>query len=216
MPPGEGGTDCLLGDWEAVFSVGLITKREKDADAEIFGNPNLMYKVYEPYTRNLYTNEPEMPLWAWKANQKPGVEVSTAWEDVLKLPWLPVTQLPMSTWKRFYDAAYQKLPGRGALKVEKNWKGTGLEVVHPLPTNMFKNKVLMNESVKSECAALFTPSLAEKELARATSQKVLSFDKDEWQYMADLPEAFRAKMRRDRQPAADPDEDEGEDLSDLL
>jgi hypothetical protein len=179
---------ALLGNWEKYFSVCRIVDYDKPNKSDPVDDPKFRLKVYEPYHE-----ESDMPLWAWKQLKARSSEhVSTEWEDVLKLPWKEVTQMPLSTWDAFYsDHAYKKDA------VVPNWKGTGLPVVSKLPKDDagFKDGVLRLETHYSNLVGVFRPSKSEDAMyARAApGKRVHRFDKEEWDRLTELPEALVAK-----------------------
>lgn len=174
----------LLGDWELSFMVGTVIKRDKDTD------PKLTLRAYEPYHVGT-DGEPDMPLWAWKAKQgnlEPPVAVSTAWKDVINLPWKQIIYLPVNTYTTHYA---QKVPGKN---VQQNWKETGCRVVDPLPSNPSVNGILRYEALLSLVAKVMQRVGDEVQPHLPKECPIIKFEDSELRSLRDLPEEVRLKM----------------------
>jgi hypothetical protein len=180
---------AILGNWEREYNVGRITDRDKPNPADAQDDPNFFLKLYEPYHET--NGLPDIPLWAWAA-KNPDQDVSTAWEDVLKLPWKEVTQMPLSTWEAFYN---EHKYAKGA--VVDDWKGTGLNVVTKFPKTDrgFKDGILRLETPYSTLAGVFQPSKEENSMYANAKPgvRVHRFDSVEWARLTELPMVIKSK-----------------------
>ena len=97
---------------------------------------DLTITLYEPW--KFYDGLPSMPLWVSRKIEGDNCgEYSTesiAWVDLLRLPWLPASQMPLDIHKALIESngkLYHKpLPD----KVVINYKGTGIDVVKMKPS----------------------------------------------------------------------------------
>ena len=114
--------------------IGIINKRHKTGPN--LPEDNLIITLYEPW--KIYDSLPSMPLWASRKiegdNCYEWLTESIAWMDLLQLPWLPVSQMPVEVHKaltEFIGEVYHKpLPH----KVDTNYKGTRIDVVKMKPS----------------------------------------------------------------------------------
>ena len=134
-----------LGDWETTFNVGRITHRAGDKAGEPKIDKEFSMECYEPYWA-AHDGAALMPLWAWNLLRAKAGEpvVSTAWEDVVHLPWRPIRQLPVATFDAFYaDDVVEEQPKKRARSTGKpsaydgtiteDWNGTGVSVYTRMP-----------------------------------------------------------------------------------
>jgi hypothetical protein len=186
---------ALLGEWEERFAMGRVTKRDPETK-DCPKDPILHYKVYEPYHVGA-DGEPDLPLWAWAAKERAaGNTASTSWDLALQLPWLEVKQLPALTWITFYADTFKALRPRGTAPFVRNWKGTGVDVVYPLPAVICPGNILHQNDHLSNVASVFAQSNAERAASLSHGRPVIKFDKEEWVYLADLPEVVVSKRRQ--------------------
>jgi hypothetical protein len=137
---------CALGDWETQFNVGRITHRAGDKPGAPKIDKEFSMECFEPYCAGI-DGAGIMPLWAWNKQQaKAGKPVeSTAWADVVHLPWRPIRQLPVATFDAFYAADVvderpkkkARAPGTKPLAydgtITENWNNTGVSVYTKMP-----------------------------------------------------------------------------------
>jgi hypothetical protein len=154
----DGDRESLLGDWETEFTVGRVMTRGKEAD------PVLIIRVFEPYHADA-AGRPVMPLWAWKAMNP---TASTSWSTAIKLPWLPITKLPVSTWDQFYEASAPLSRSHVRDHVDLNWEGTGVKVLTKIPDGRgtATKGILRGQNLDSNAAAVFQLDAAEKAMIK--------------------------------------------------
>jgi hypothetical protein len=198
--------EFLLGDWEAEFQVGYIYQINAEEDAD---DPILSMRAYEPYHADA-AGAPVMPLWAWKALAPADTPVSTAWKDVVKLPWQPIDKLPLSTWEHFYakDYSAKLTEEKRAELLDLDFEGTKIALLKKLPNGPCVNKpssnkfnastrknILSVRSHRSNVAVILMLDEEERE-AYSMGSYVHTFDTDELERMAGL-DAVQEKSRAD-------------------
>lgn len=123
--------ECVLGPWEKEYQLGVITSRPSkgnNLDSDI-----LTIQMFEPWTAK--NGVPHMPLWA--AMKLAGDDVkqadfsvfSTEWNDLVKLPWLPISQMPLSVFKALVETNGEKFEAPRSSQIIQNFNGTGTSVV---------------------------------------------------------------------------------------
>jgi hypothetical protein len=126
--------DCVLGPWEKQYLIGVINKRQRTGPN--LPEDDLTITLYEPW--KVYDGLPSMPLWASikiEGDDRDEHPIdSIAWVDLLQLPWLPVSQMPLEVHKALTESngeLYHKPPPN---KVATNYMGTGIDVVKMKPS----------------------------------------------------------------------------------
>ena len=126
--------DCVLGPWEKQYLIGVINKRQRTGPN--LPEDDLTITLYEPW--KVYDGLPSMPLWASikiEGDDRDEHPIdSIAWVDLLQLPWLPVSQMPLEVHKALTESngeLYHKPPPN---KVVTNYMGTGIDVVKMKPS----------------------------------------------------------------------------------
>lgn len=184
----DGEKEVLLGDWETEFTVGYIFRRT--VAGEYRKDPQLFIHAYEPYCKD--PSGRLVPLWARNAAAPPGTALSTRWQDVLRLPWLPITRLPVPTWDRFYSDGR---PLRSQ-QVVQNWEGTNIAVLPQLPRthDAVDQDMLVSTHRASFAAAVFTLDERETEARRLKKQAhVHTFPPEEYTRLARLGDIQAAR-----------------------
>jgi len=107
---------ALLGDWERDLQLGVISHREipkppdvpsrnvvkkrkrKSDEPDPSHQVKLEIKMFEPYWRDAETGLAVHPMWIenLKRIRRNEQRAPMDWKDVVKLPWKPVTQLPLT------------------------------------------------------------------------------------------------------------------------
>ena len=114
--------------------IGVINKRQRTGPN--LPEDDLTITLYEPW--RVYDGLPSMPLWASRKiegddRDEHSIE-SIAWVDLLQLPWLPVSQMPLEVHKALTvsngELYHKPLPN----KVVTNYMGTGIDVVKMKPS----------------------------------------------------------------------------------
>ena len=140
--------EALLGDWEMEVQVGIVRKkvprRITTPDGEEETVFDLLIAHCEPWVVD-DSNNPVLPVWAaqhltrLKQNDPDSyssitaaassplpeyVEINgTSWDDVSKLPWLPITALPLPTLYAFYMSSLNGIEPRPGKDSTKSFKG---------------------------------------------------------------------------------------------
>jgi hypothetical protein len=188
----------ILGEWETSFTVGRITQRAADKDGEKKTDKEWSMECYEPYWPGP-DGAAQMPLWAWNLLQaKSGKPVeSTAWGDVVHLPWRPIRQLPVGTWDAFYAADCEEPKAKKARKdgkpraptadegtITEDWNGTGISVYTRMPARHWAtaSNVLRMKAHDSSVGLVFS---LDKE---RDSKDNVHFDPDEHERLRGLTE----------------------------
>lgn len=98
----ENEEDVLLGDWESQFQIGVVQKRtfdDNDKKTKDASKINLHLAMFEPYYEDPDRKKHALPLWA--ENELRDIRgdalIPTTWEEVVKMPWRLISQLPLST-----------------------------------------------------------------------------------------------------------------------
>lgn len=122
--------ECVLGPWEKEFLIGLVKSRPQQGSRNNREDDELEIQLYEPY---FYDKKKQMatdtPLWV--ALEQGRVEASQclSWPYLLSIPWLPITQLPLSVNKALVQSnglEYKKPDNRNIME---NFHGCGVDVV---------------------------------------------------------------------------------------
>ena len=123
--------ECVHGHWEKMYQLGLIKDRPSkgnNLDTDI-----LTIQMYEPWTAR--NGVPDMPLWAAikLAGDDPLISdtgvISTKWNDLVKLPWLPICQMPLTVFKALVETNGETFKAPSSEQIVQNYKGTGTPVV---------------------------------------------------------------------------------------
>ena len=94
----------MFGPWEKQYLIGVINKRQRKGTK--LPEDDLTITLYEPW--KVYDELPSMPLWAprkiegYDCDEYP-IE-SIAWVNLLQLPWLPVSQMPLEVHKALTES----------------------------------------------------------------------------------------------------------------
>jgi hypothetical protein len=125
--------DCVLGLWEKQYLIGVMNKRQRKGPN--LHEDELIITLYEPW--KVYDGLPSMPLWAprkiegYDCDEYP-IE-SIAWVDLLQLPWLAVSQIPLEVHKALTVSNGELYHTPPPHKVVTNYMGTGIDVVKMKP-----------------------------------------------------------------------------------
>lgn len=98
----ENEVDVLLGDWESQFQIGVVTNRTFDDNDKKTKDPSKIHlhlAMFEPYHAD-GISDPH-PLWVENRLReiRGDALLPTIWEEVVKMPWRKISQLPLSTTK---------------------------------------------------------------------------------------------------------------------
>ena len=119
--------ECVLGPWEKQYMVGLVKARPRkknNAPDDI-----LDILMYEPYYYDKIARHTDMPMWAALKQGKISENECNSWKYLLGVPWLPVTQMPLSVQKALCEANGEQFQMQEKKLIEKNFAGSGIDVV---------------------------------------------------------------------------------------
>ncbi len=153
--------DCLLGPWERQYLLGVIRRRARKGPNQ--PDDLLTITIYEPWA--LVQGLPSMPLWASRKINGTSSTKIPQWVNLLKMPWLPVSQMPMEVHKALIVSSGQSYHKPAKTMILSNYKETGIDVVkmNPPYTNQQKAGTIKyiiqlekNEKVASDVTGIIT------------------------------------------------------------
>ena len=121
--------ECVLGPCEKQYMVGLVKARPQKGRKNNSPDDILDILMYELYYYDKIARHTDMPMWAALKQGKISEKECNSWKYLLGVPWLPVTQMPLSVQKALCEANGEQFQMPDKKLIQQNFAGSGIDVV---------------------------------------------------------------------------------------